>query len=81
MPVHWYEGRVIDIKEMSPTTRQFFVSVGDEAFDLLPVQHGARRKGSRSRVLGPELASLDVLLAGYRASSREMAGQLVGTSV
>ena len=38
MPVHWYEGRVIDIKEMSPTTRQFFVSVGDEAFDFLPGQ-------------------------------------------
>ena len=38
MPVHWYEGRVIDIKEMSHTTRQFFVSVGDEAFDFLPGQ-------------------------------------------
>lgn len=38
MPVHWYEGRVIDIKKMSPTTRQFFVFVGDEAFDFLPGQ-------------------------------------------
>lgn len=38
MPVHWYEGRVIDIKEMSPTTRQFFVSIGDERFEFLPGQ-------------------------------------------
>lgn len=38
MPVHWYEGRVIDIKQMSPTTRQYFVTVGDGSFDFLPGQ-------------------------------------------
>ncbi len=38
MPVHWYEGRIIDIKEMSSTTRQFFVSCGEDSFDFLPGQ-------------------------------------------
>lgn len=38
MPVHWYEGRVLDIREMSPSTRQFFVSVGEESFNFLPGQ-------------------------------------------
>ncbi|MBK9733708.1 MAG: oxidoreductase [Saprospiraceae bacterium] len=39
MPVKWYDGRVVEINQLTPFTKQFFVKLeGHDVFDFLPGQ-------------------------------------------